>query len=399
VRYGRRLLALGLSMLVLVLATAPASGLIIGTTLVQGRVLDAEDAPLEGVAVRVVGMEEYNTTTDVNGTYTMVVPFLEAGHTLRFTLAGFVPKDVPSGPLVEDGHATVNTTLATPPPRATLHVVLLPWSQMGTNYGLRMDYIHVDNASGTPFFEFSEKTSEADVTVPAPGTYQVTGTRPGYYPVTVTVSVDRGDRLDVDLDMSQNKIPTLGTVNGTVEHRGEPLANVTVVAEPEEGSRTYQAVTDAEGGFSMDLPDDNYSIRVELEGYARLSQGVNVDVGETEELYFPMSVAKETGDEGSPLLPFLVAAIIVVVLAVIIGYAYVTSRRNAAAEEAERSRTEELRCPDCDAVAPADGDRCSECGTVFPWKSFRCPDCGAVMGLDAKRCPECGNETFDLHGG
>jgi hypothetical protein len=351
------------------------------------------------VAVRVTGTEGYNATTDANGSYVMVVPFLEEGQTLRFTSPGYVSQEVATGPLVEDVPVTVNATLREGPPRATLHIVILPWGQTGSNYGLRMDWIYVVNASGTPFFDFSEKDDEVEVIVPAPGTYRVTGTRPGYYPITETVSVDRGDRLDVDLDISSLKIPTLGTVNGTVEHRGEPLENVTVVAVPEEGSRTYQAVTDAQGRFSMDLPDDNYSIQVELEGYSRLSQGVDVDVGETEDLYFPMSVAQETGDEGSSTLTLLVVSVVVAMLAAIIGYGVVTSRRTAAAEAEARSRADELRCPSCDAVAPSDTDRCAECGTVFPWRSFRCPDCGAVLELDATRCPECGNQTFDLHGG
>ncbi len=393
------LAAAGLSMLILLLAATPLSGIIIGTALVQGQALDTEGGPLEGVHIKVVGMEEYNATTDANGSYMMVVPFLEVGHTLRFSLSGLVPKDVYTGPLVEDGSVTVNATLSQTPPQATLHIKLLPWDQPGSNYGLRQDEIFVVNASGTPYFEFSDKESEVTVIVPAPGTYQVTGTRPGYYPMVEMVTVDRGERKEVELDTSPFKKPTLGTVNGTVEHRGEPLANVTIVAEPEEGSRTYQAVTDAEGTFSMDLPDDNYSIRVELEGYSRLSQGVDVDIGETRELYFPMSVAQDTGEQASSVLPLLVVAAIIVMLAVIVAFAVVTSRRTAAAKAAELSRADELRCPSCDALASADSDRCAECGKMFPWKSFRCPDCGAVMEMDATRCPECGNQTFDLHGG
>ena len=397
-RGSRCLPALGLLILILSAAAAPAAGIIIGSTLVQGQVVDSEDGPLEGVVVKVVGMDEFNATTDSNGSYMMVVPFLEVGHTLRFSLPGFVSKDVSTGPLVEDGSVSVNATLSQTPPRATLHILLLPWDRPGSNYGLRQDEIFVVNASGTPFFDFSDKESEVDVIVPAPGTYQVTGTRPGYYPIVTMVPVDRGERKDVELDISPLKKPTLGTVNGTVEHRGEPLANVTVVAEPVEGSRTYQAVTDAEGRFSLDLPDDNYSIRVELEGYSKLSQGVDVDVGETRDLSFAMSVAQDTGDETSTILPFVVIAGIFVILAVILALAVVTSRRTAAKEAEEKARTDELRCPSCDAAASAEVDRCAECGTMFPWKSFRCPDCGAVMELDATRCPECGNQTFDLHG-
>jgi RNA polymerase subunit RPABC4/transcription elongation factor Spt4 len=379
----------------------PSAGIIIGTVVIEGQVTDTDGAPLEGAKVAVVGWEEYNATTDGNGSYIMEAPFLEVGHTLRFTHPGLIPKDISTGPIESEEWVTVNATLLDAPPRATLHIVLLPWNPLGSNYGLRQDEITVTNASGTPSFEWSDKESEADVHVPAPGTYQVIGSRPGYYPAMVMIDVVRGDRIDVDVDFTGLKKPTYGVVNGTVEHRTAPLANATVVAEPEEGegTRSYQAVTDGNGHFSMDLPEGNFSIRVHLEGYTKLSQGLEVDVGNDYDLYFPMSVAQETGSESSSYTSLLGAAVIVAVLAVIVVMALKTQRRNAAAAAEEASRKGELRCPSCDALAPEDTDRCGECGTTFPWKSFRCPDCGAVMELDATRCPDCGNQTFDLHRG
>ncbi|NIP35357.1 MAG: hypothetical protein GWN18_10395, partial [Thermoplasmata archaeon] len=102
-------------------------------------------------------------------------------------------------------------------------------------------------------FEWSEKSSEEEVSVPAPGSYLVTATRPGYYPLTEVVTVDRGDRLTVSLDMTGNKKPTYGWVNGTVEDDGFAMPFVTLVAEPVNGTRTYQAVTGTDGTFSMQL--------------------------------------------------------------------------------------------------------------------------------------------------
>ena len=391
----------GLLLVILAVAASPSAGIIIGTVIIDGQVTDVDGAPLVDARVVVVGWEEYNATTDENGSYIMVAPFLEVGHTLKFTHPGLVPRDISTGPLEPEGWVTINATLSEAPPRATLHIVLLPWNPLGSNYGLRQDEITVINASGTPSFEWSDTESEADVNVPAPGSYQVIGTRPGYYPATVMIDVVRGDRIDVDVDFTGLKKPTYGVVNGTVEHRTVPLANVTVVAEPEEGelTRSYQAVTDSDGHFSMDLPEGNFSIRVQLEGYSKLSQGLEVDVGKDYELYFPMSVAQETGGDTSSYIGLLVAAVIVAVLAVIVVMALRTQRRNAAAEAEKAARKDELRCPSCDALAPKDTDSCAECGTTFPWKSFRCPDCGAVMELDATRCPECGNQTFDLHRG
>jgi len=386
---------------ILAFASIPSTGLIIGTVVIDGHVTDPDGSPLEGALVIVVGMENFNATTDENGSYIMETPFLEVGHTLRFTRTGMVPKEISTGPLEADGRMTVNATLSESPPRATLHIVLLPWNPLGSNYGLRQDEITVTNALGTPSFQWSDSESEADVHVPAPGTYQVIGSRPGYYNASVMVDVVRGDRIDVDVDFTGLKKPTYGVVNGTVEHRTAPLANATVVAEPDEGegTRSYQAVTNGDGHFSMDLPGGNFSIRVQLDGYSKLSQGLEVDVGKDYELYFPMSVAQETGGSSNSYVSLLVAAVIVAVLAVIVVMALKTQRRNEAAEAAEAARKDELRCPSCDAVAPEDTDSCAACGTIFPWKSFRCPDCGAVMELDATRCPECGNQTFDLHRG
>jgi RNA polymerase subunit RPABC4/transcription elongation factor Spt4 len=391
----------GLLMAILALAAIPSAGIIIGTVIIDGQVTDKDGTPLEGTFVVVVGMDEYNATTDENGSYNMVAPFLEVGHVLRFTHNSLVPREISTGPLEADDWVTVNATMSQAPPRATLHIILLPWNPLGSNYGLRQDEITVINASGTPSFEWSDSESEYDVIVPAPGTYQVIGTRPGYYPARVMVDVVRGDRIDVDVDFTGLKKPTYGVVNGTVEHRTVPLANATIVAEPDddEVTRTYQAVTDSDGHFSLDLPKGNFSIRVRMDGYSKLSQGVEVDVGKDYELYFPMSVAQETGSQSNSYVSLLVAAVIVAVLAVIVVMALRTQRSNAADEAEKAARKDELRCPSCDAVAPKDTDSCAECGTTFPWKSFRCPDCGAVMELDATRCPECGNQTFDLHRG
>jgi RNA polymerase subunit RPABC4/transcription elongation factor Spt4 len=257
----------------------------------------------------------------------------------------------------------------------------------------------VRNMDGTPAFEWSEKSSEEEVSVPAPGSYLVTASRPGYYDLSEVVTVDRGDRVTVALDMTGNKKPTYGWVNGTVEDDGFAMPFVTVVAEPVNGTRDYQAVTRADGTFSMQLPNGTYRISVEAEGYAKLSEGVDVVLGDAVTLHFPMTVAQDTGDNGNPVVFWSVLIAVLAILGTVIGYAMVTRRRTEAEEAEVAAQKEELRCPSCDAIASPDDDSCAACGAGFPWKSFRCPDCGAVMGLDETRCPECGNQTFDLHRG
>jgi RNA polymerase subunit RPABC4/transcription elongation factor Spt4 len=384
-----------LTVLALALVPTATVSIIVGTAIVEGQVSDEDELPMENVSVMVVGMEEFTGVTNSTGHYLMVVPFLEMGHTLKFIHTDKAPKEASTGPLVEDGTVTVNVTLREKPAYATLNIRVLPWDQPGSNYGLRQDVMTVANASGTPFFEWSEKSSEEVAIVPAPGSYVVTGSRPGYYDVVETITVLRGQVLTVDLD----KKPTYGVVNGSVEYLGLPVEGVTIIAEPENGTRTYQAVTDVEGTFSMQLSEGNYTIRVEAEGFARLSEGVKIELGKTKDVNFPMSVAQETGEEGDPWLTWVVLTAVIIALAVLVAYAMVTRRRTAAEEAAGTVRKDELRCPACEDIASADADSCAACGEPFPWKSFRCPDCGAVMELDANRCPECGNETFDLHGG
>ena len=376
-----------------------ASSIFVGSTTVEGWVTGPGDAPVEGARVEVVGMEEFNATTDAEGHYAMAVPYLEVGHTLAFSHPELSSKQVSTGPLVEDGLVLLNVTMQDMAPWAYLLVQILPWDTPGSNYGLRQDVMTVESVEGTPDFRWSDKSQEEEVTVPAPGTYLVTATRPGYYPLTEVVTVDRGDRLTVAMDMTGNKKPTYGWVNGTVTDDGYVMPFVTVVATPEDGNRTYQAVTGSDGNFSMQLPDGNYSVSVEAEGYARLSEGVEVVLGDGVHLSFPMTVAQDTGEGGSPLVFWGVLVATVAVLGSVIAYAVVTRRRTAAEEAAEEAARDELRCPACDALASPDDDACAECGAPFPWKSFRCPDCGAIIGLDETWCPECGNRTFDLHRG
>lgn len=376
-----------------------ASALFVGSATVEGWVSGPGNAPVEGALVEVVSMEEYNTTTDIEGHYVMVVPYLEVGHSLSFTHPELQARQASTGPLMEDGLVLVNLTLSEKAPWATLVVRILPWDQPGSNYGLRQDEMTVVNMTGTPPFEWSEKSAEEEVSVPAPGSYLVTGSRPGYYPISEVVTVDRGNRVTVELDMTGHKKPTYGWVNGSVEDDGYVMPFATVVAEPVNGSRNYQAVTGTDGNFSMQLPKGTYKVYVEAEGYAKLSEGVEVVLGEVVDLHFPMTVAQDTGDNGNPIVFWSVLIAVMAILGSVIAYAMVTRRRTAV-EEAERAaQKEELRCPSCDEVAPPDADVCASCGAAFPWKSFRCPDCGAVMGLDESRCPECGNQTFDLHRG
>jgi hypothetical protein len=388
-----------IALLTLVSMASAVSGIFVGGSTIEGWVATPDEAPVEGARVQVVGMDEFNATTDGDGHYVMQVPYLEVGHTISFTHPDLRTEELSTGPLLEDGLVTVNATMQQRSPYAMLLVRILPWDQPGSNYGLRQDVMTVVNMTGTPQFEYSEKSAEEEVTVPAPGTYLVTGTRPGYYPVHQTVTVDRGDRLTVDLDMTGHKKPTYGWVNGSVEHDGWAIPFATVIAEPDDGSRTFQAVSGVDGNFSMQLPNGTFRVFVEVEGYATISEGVDVVLGEGMDLTFHLSVAQDTAENGNPLLFWGVLIAAIAILGSVISFAMVTRRRAEAEEAAKVAEKEQLRCPSCDAEASVDAEICASCGSPFPWKSFRCPECGAVMALDETRCPDCGNQTFDLHRG
>ncbi len=397
---SRPVIAFALLLLLPVGVLAPSSSaLIIDGATITGYVMDPGEVPIEGVLVVVEGVDGFNATTAADGSYSLVVAPNETGYTLMFTHLDFRAREEPTGPLGPNGLVEVNASLSRKPPYATLHVRILPWGLPGSNYGLRQDMVEVVSAPGTPDFAFSEKDQEVEVTVPAPGTYMVTGSRPGYYDLTVEVTVAKGERRAVDIDLSDRKKPTYGEVTGVVSFEGFAMVNVQVVAEPEDGDRTWSAITNGTGGYTLQLPPGNYTVFVDTEGYAKISEGVAVEVGESYPVDIPLSIAQGTGDDGGSVVGWLVLAVTLAVLVLIAGWGVTLQRRAAAAARAERAEVDTLRCPSCGAEAPPDANSCPECEAAFPWRSFRCPECGAVMELDAKKCAECGNETFDLHRG
>ncbi|NIP35358.1 MAG: hypothetical protein GWN18_10400, partial [Thermoplasmata archaeon] len=149
-RSPARIIVVVLGLLVLSAVILPlVPGLFVGSATVEGWVIGPGDAPVEAVRVEIVGMDEFNTTTDGDGHYVMVVPFLEVGHTLAFTHEEMQTRQVSTGPLVEDGLVLLNVTVQEKAPWATLTIQILPWDQPGSNYGLRQDVMTVESIPGT----------------------------------------------------------------------------------------------------------------------------------------------------------------------------------------------------------------------------------------------------------
>ena len=376
----------------------PGTSIIVDAATVQGTVRGTDGSPIMGARVEVVGRPDLNATSGPDGLYSLSVGSDPTGLTLRFTAEDRVPVELPTGPLPPLSVALVNATLRMQPPSAVLHIAILPAEMVGA-YGLRQDHIYVTNASGTPAFERDVNAQEADVTVPAPGSYSIRGTRPGYFELTVAVTVGRGDDLDVAIDLSSRKKPTYGVIAGNVTHDGAALSNATVAAVPDDGGRAYEATTGPTGGYVLQVPPGNYSVRAEKEGYARISRAARVEAGGSYPVDISLPVAEETRGLLGSTLALVVLVVVVLALGAVAAFALLVQRRARAAREAGRARDATLECPSCGASAPEDADACPACGAVFPWRSFRCPECGTPLPLDAKRCTECGNTRFDLHRG
>ena len=390
------LAAMGLAVLL------PLSGaIIIDSATVRGTVVDEHGDALVGARVEIAGLEGVSATTGPGGVYSLDVPSSEAGYNVTFSYPDRAPLTAWTGPLAPLGQAVVNATLRPLPPSATLRVGIIPieTGQQYGNYGLRMDYIHVTNATGTPLFERTERATSFDFTVPAPGSYVVRGTRPGYYDVSVTVNVGKGESLQVTIDLAGHKKPNYGVVQGVVTFKGTPVPNTTVTAVPDDDTQSYKAFARQDGSYTLQLPPGNYSVRAEAEGYARASHAVRVVAGETYTVDAALSEAQEPrGLMDSPLAWALLIATIVALAAVAV-WASARQRASRTAREAEARAARTVECPSCGALAPEDAEACPACGGTFPWRGFRCPECGAQLAIDARRCGECGNERFDLHRG
>ena len=84
---------------------------------------------------------------------------------------------------------------------------------------------------------------------------------------------------------------TTGSIEGVVlDASQEPLPGAEVVAEQFE---RFTDVTDSEGRFRMDfLPLGQYEVSAQFIGYATEVKGVEVRLGEIENLRFTLSIAE-----------------------------------------------------------------------------------------------------------
>ncbi|MGN8216229.1 beta-sandwich domain-containing protein [Halococcus salifodinae] len=113
--------------------------------------------------------------------------------------------------------------------------------------------------------------------VPA-GTHNVTVSPDGYTNETTAVEVPANGTVTQDFSLA----PMDGSISGTVtaSDTGEPVANVTVAAEDNEGN-VHEATTADNGTYTLDVPPGNYVVNVaDTPGEYRPQEVVTVAPGE-----------------------------------------------------------------------------------------------------------------------
>lgn len=111
------------------------------------------------------------------------------------------------------------------------------------------------------------------------GTHNVTATKDNYSSATKTVDVPANGSVTANFTLA----PSNGSISGTVtaSNTGKPVANVTVAAEDSDGN-VYNATTNENGAYTIDVPPGTYSVNVAgtPPGYHAESI-ITVDAGET----------------------------------------------------------------------------------------------------------------------
>ncbi|WP_226005885.1 carboxypeptidase regulatory-like domain-containing protein [Natrinema salinisoli] len=222
----------------------------------EGTVTDADGEPIAGATVAV---DDQQTTTDENGSYSLE---LEAGdYTLAVSAEGY-----------EDASQNVTIEVET---TTTADVTLeeRPGSVEGT----------VTDADGEPVAGATVTVGDQQTTTGENGSYAV-DIEPGEYTLEISaegyqdasedVTVEAGGTTTADVTLEP--VPTDGTLEGTVtDTDGEPIADATVSAGD------LETTTDENGTYSLQLEAGDYTLEVSAEGYEDASEDVTVEVEST----------------------------------------------------------------------------------------------------------------------
>lgn len=240
---------------------------------VSGTVM-SNGAAVEGASVRIIGNSTSNETkTDTSGTYSFNVP---SGN--GYVINAFVP-GVGESPKV----GPFNVTGATPNKDitiGTLRTVTFTFSSSVTEA-----FVSLCSANG--LCANNKIANAATMTLSVPdGSYRLNLGVPGinlssssaagtdgtaYAPTTAILTVNSAEAVTVT-------IPTLRTVIGTVTDGSAAIANAWVeMVDPTAGVHLGTSA-DADGIFSLQVPDGTYQINVMKPGYFRAPTALVVDV-------------------------------------------------------------------------------------------------------------------------
>src|SRR5436190_6815338 len=92
-----------------------------------------------------------------------------------------------------------------------------------------------------------------------------------------------------------HETPTLVTIQGQIFDQDQaPVAGARVTAVPQDGSKTVTSLTDAEGGFALELFPKAYVLKVAADGFTDISQRLNVEQNDLKTLEITLRVRSVT---------------------------------------------------------------------------------------------------------
>lgn len=266
--------------------------LIVGGGLAGAVVADSTGAPVERVTVEVFAADGSlvgATATAEDGTYELD-GLLPGRYRLRLRATGFTERWWPDA--VDPAGAT--ELLVDPDTLADARVTALvgaPAALGGTVVAgdgdvvaAAVELVALDLTE--PIAPIQAATDDGGVwqvdALPAPATYEITVTAPGYAPVVTTEAVEAGDQRTAN----PIRLPAApGGIDGLVFDRdGTALGGVEVVAQRGDDTQSTTTPTSGEiGSFVFtDLPTPGtYLLTFTAEGFASETQGVRLEAGQT----------------------------------------------------------------------------------------------------------------------
>ena len=211
----------------------------------------------------------YSTSTDQSGNYAIEVP--KGSYTVKADNQSYAPSSA-SGVSVAIGSTT--------PRDFTLNDAAVITGTVSDQNGNTVSGATI-SAWDSNFENFQQTTTDSQGNYEleaANGTYTIEASKSGYALTRKTgIQAVEGQTTTQDIDFQ-----SAATVTGTVtDSQGNPLASAKVVVH-DSGYQTYQSTqTNAQGQYTIQVPEGNYTIRAEKTGYAREQTQVSLSASQT----------------------------------------------------------------------------------------------------------------------